>query len=334
MRRLALLVMVLVSLSASAQGLSAGEWAVQFDGETPAVIGQPSNDHLFTVNDYNDARCVDQVSFQAGSPQVVAFWLDDTQIYTNRAVQTLKPAAYNDTGIPYNEMTYSLAQFDLYLPMQVKLISYRFNGGKIKEQFALGGRMPYDTYVKWSETQNTMTIDGHEYHAYTVMILNFLGYGYHFSGNEDSYAKRGALMKDDAPLFYLAIENTNQTEAEGRLPDMIIANQEFVIREAVTAGWSPNDYRFFYGTGGNNTSQRFQRYHRVELYGSKGMSSGLPGDANDDGLVDVYDVVMLVDRVLGYNSYDINFANCDINHDNFLDIYDVILLIDCVLGYS
>jgi len=51
-------------------------------------------------------------------------------------------------------------------------------------------------------------------------------------------------------------------------------------------------------------------------------------------LVDVYDVVVLVDHVLGYNSYSVNFTNSDINHDNVLDIYDVILLIDYVLGNS
>ncbi len=334
MRRLALLAMVLVSLSAGAQGLQTGEWAVQFDGLTPAVIGQPTTDHLFAVNDYDGARFVDQVSFQDGSPQVVAFWLDDTHIYSSQAVQALTPVAYSGAGIPYNEMTYSMAQFDLYLPVQVKLINHRFDGGKVKEKFAPGERMPYDTYVEWSETTDHMTIDGHEYHAYTVMILSLEDYGYHFSGNEDSYAKRGALMKDDAPLFYLAIENTNQAEAEGRLPDMIIANQEFIIREAITAGWTANDYRFFYGTGGNGLQQRFQRYHRVELYGSEGISAVIVGDANGDGLVDVYDVVVLVDHVLGYNSYSVNFTNSDINHDNVLDIYDVILLIDYVLGNS
>lgn len=337
MKWLALLAMILVSLSASAQAMQTGEWAVQVDGVTPAIIGQPVTDHLFTVNNYNDAATgvatgyVDKVSFQGGSPQVVAFWLDDTQIYTNQAVQALTPVAYGAAGIPYNEMTYGMAQFDLYLPVQMRLITHKFEGDKRKKQYAPGGRMPYDTYVEWSEKPNTKTIDGHEYRAFTVVIMSLEGYGFHFSGNEDSYAKNGALMKDDAPLFYLAIENSNQSEAEGRLPDMIIANQEFVIREAITAGWMPNDYRFFYGTGGNNVAQRFQLYHRVGLYGSMGMN-GMMGDANGDGLVDVYDVVVLVDYVLGNYNYEINVTNSDFNQDNILDVIDVIALINYVLG--
>lgn len=339
MKWLVLLAMAFVSLCASAQPMQAGEWAVQYDGVTPAVIGQPTTDHLFTVNNYNDAATgvttsyVDKVSFQGGSPQVVAFWLDDTQIYTNHSVQALPPVAYSAAGIPYREITYGMAQFDLYLPVQMKLIMHKFEGDKRKQQYAPGGRMPYDTYVEWSEKNNTKTIDGHEYRAYTVVIMSLEGYGFHFSGNEDSYAKRGALMKDDAPLFYLAIENTNQAVPEGRLPDMIIANHEFVVREAITAEWTPNDYRFFYGTGGNNLAQRFQLYHRVDLYGSMGFN-GKPGDANGDGLVDIYDVVVLVDHVLGYNNYEINFTNSDTNHDNILDVVDVIALIDQVLGNS
>lgn len=337
MKWLALLTMILVSLSASAQALQTGEWAVQFDGVTPAVIGQPTTDHLFTVNSYSDAATgaatdyVDQVSFQGGSPQVVAFWLDDTQIYGRRAVQALTPVAYGSAGIPYSEMTYGMAQFDLYLPAQMKLITYRFDGELRKKQYAPGGRMPYDTYVEWSEKPNTLTIDGHEYRAFTVVIMSLKAYGYHFSGNELSYAKRGAMKKDDAPLFYLAIENSSQAVAQGRLPDMIIANQEFVIREAITAGWLPNDYRFFFGTGGNNVEQRFQYYHRVDLYGSLGMNV-IMGDANGDGLVDVYDVVVLVAHVLGNSSYEINLTNSDLNQDNILDVMDVIELINHVLG--
>ena len=76
------------------------------------------------------------------------------------------------------------------------------------------------------------------------------------------YTQYGALKKDDAPLLGLMLQ-CNSLESE--LPDMIIANQEFLFEEAFAAGWTPNEYRFIYGTGGNNEIQRFQLYNRVKL---------------------------------------------------------------------
>ena len=264
---------VAMSATAVAQDLKSGEYAVQGDGVTPAIIGQPTVDHLFTRNTYadngSDLVYDNVISFQANTPQVVAFWLDDDEIYTNATVQALTPVAYGEEGIPYSEITYNSGQFDIYLPMSMQLVTYKFEGEKKKVQYSRGDRMPYETTMKWEEKGETKTIDGIEYRAYTVVIVNMENAANHFSGNdEEVYAESGALKKDDAPLFYLAVDNANQAEVENHLPDMIIANQEFGIREGVRDGWAPNDYRFFYGTGGNNVEQRFQLYHRVALYGS------------------------------------------------------------------
>ena len=112
-------------------------------------------------------------------------------------------------------------------------------------------------------------VDGIEYNVYTILISNQKNNGTHFSSkNARSYQNNGALKKDDAELFSIFLQNDNQAEVEGHLPDMIIANQEFGMREPLIAGWDPNDYRFIYGEGGNNETQRFQYYNRVALYGS------------------------------------------------------------------
>ena len=103
-----------MSATAVAQDLKTGEYAVQGDGVTPAIIGQPTVDHLFTRNTYDDTGVEkvydNKISFKLNTPQVVAFYLDDDQIYTNETVQALTPVAYGEEGIPYSEITYNSGQ--------------------------------------------------------------------------------------------------------------------------------------------------------------------------------------------------------------------------------
>ena len=270
-----------LSASAIAQDLKTGEYAVQTDG-SPAIIGQCVQDHLFVRSVYSD-QTPDQVydnviSFKAGTPQVVAFFLDDREIYNNAEVQALTPVPCADGGSElYKEITYNSAQFDIYLPLSMSLIKYKFEGEKRAVEYQAGDRMPYDATLSWSRKSENKTVDGIEYAVYTVLVTNQKNDACHFSGNEDVYAENGgALMMDDAPLFVLAIQNANQEEVEGHLADMIMANQEFGIREAnINWGTDPNKCRYIYGTGGNNVEQRFQLYNRVSLYGSTSVVENL-----------------------------------------------------------
>lgn len=57
------------------------------------------------------------------------------------------------------------------------------------------------------------------------------------------------------------------------------------------------------------------------------------GDVNNDGFIDVADIVPLIDYVLnGYASGEFIIEMADINHDGKIAIDDVVLLIDMVLG--
>ena len=55
---------------------------------------------------------------------------------------------------------------------------------------------------------------------------------------------------------------------------------------------------------------------------------GTPGDINQDGLVNIQDIILLVSLILdtGYSS------QADINTDGQLDITDIVQLINLVLG--
>ena len=58
-------------------------------------------------------------------------------------------------------------------------------------------------------------------------------------------------------------------------------------------------------------------------------SSGVLGDINGDDVVDVLDVVLVVNMVLGVDSP--NYALADINSDNEVNVQDIILLLNIIL---
>ena len=58
-------------------------------------------------------------------------------------------------------------------------------------------------------------------------------------------------------------------------------------------------------------------------------SSGVLGDVNGDDTVDVLDVVLVVNMVLGVDSP--NYALADINNDNQVNVQDIILLLNIIL---
>ena len=58
--------------------------------------------------------------------------------------------------------------------------------------------------------------------------------------------------------------------------------------------------------------------------------SGLLGDINNDEMIDVLDVVLLVNMILG--SEPSNYATADINNDNEINVQDIIFLINIILA--
>lgn len=274
-RRTALLAGVsAVALSTFAQGQQTGEWATLENG-SPAMVGQTTMDHLFARNTYDGTTYDNVVSFKSGEIQTMWLWLDDDEIYLNENVQALPPIPYDRNGHLYNEITYSSFQMNLYLPEGIELVTIENEDGD-EESFAQGDRLP-NTAIYKAEANSTKMIDGISYNVYSIISINFEEYGTHLSArNARMYETRGALKKDDAPLIGLYLKNNNQSSAEGRLADIIIANVEFGMCEPliVEPEWGPNEYRFIYGTGGNNETQRFQLYNRIALYGSNGIDEG------------------------------------------------------------
>ena len=65
--------------------------------------------------------------------------------------------------------------------------------------------------------------------------------------------------------------------------------------------------------------------------------SGIEGpgnaDLNNDGLIDILDIVLMVDIIMvDINAEEHMILLADINHDNNIDIFDVILIINIILS--
>ena len=60
---------------------------------------------------------------------------------------------------------------------------------------------------------------------------------------------------------------------------------------------------------------------------------GLPGDVNEDGLLNILDVVLVIGFIIGNNEFsEEEISSSDINADGTINVLDVVLLVNAVLG--
>ena len=62
------------------------------------------------------------------------------------------------------------------------------------------------------------------------------------------------------------------------------------------------------------------------------ISTGLLGDANGDGIVNISDAVLVVNYILGDRESNIVFENADINLDNEINVTDAVGIVNIILG--
>ena len=74
-------------------------------------------------------------------------------------------------------------------------------------------------------------------------------------------------------------------------------------------------------------------YAQYQLYvGDPYVEPGIPGDANDDGAVNVQDVTTIINYILGNNPSPFNFDNANVNGDAEVTVLDVTAIINIILG--
>ncbi len=56
------------------------------------------------------------------------------------------------------------------------------------------------------------------------------------------------------------------------------------------------------------------------------------GDLNQDGLINVQDIILTINIILGAPPSDYELCSGDINEDGIIDILDIVLLINMILS--
>ena len=56
------------------------------------------------------------------------------------------------------------------------------------------------------------------------------------------------------------------------------------------------------------------------------------GDINDDGVINVQDIILLINHILGENLlYESQLENADVNEDSIINILDIVFVINIIL---
>ena len=58
-----------------------------------------------------------------------------------------------------------------------------------------------------------------------------------------------------------------------------------------------------------------------------------PGDANEDGMVDIFDALAILQYDVGWD-VSINGTNADVNADSQVDIFDALLILQYDVGWD
>ena len=101
--------------------------------------------------------------------------------------------------------------------------------------------------------------------------------------------------------------------------------------EAYNSGTSAYAYSFTMGTDGSRTVTRFARASGLVIRPVENRSA-LLGDLNHDGYVNITDVALLVNYILGTDEGVVIESEADINGDTIVNITDVVALTNIILG--
>ena len=61
-------------------------------------------------------------------------------------------------------------------------------------------------------------------------------------------------------------------------------------------------------------------------------TASMIGDANDDGIINMMDVITVINYILGKSPSPFNYVNADANQDTMISMTDVTKIINIILG--
>ena len=159
----------------------------------------------------------------------------------------------------------------------------------------------------------------------------------------------GAIPVSIGNLSNLVSFNAGYNQLESEIPESIgnlINLQRLWLNLNYLTGLVPNTIcnlnLLNWSADGFEGSDSYLNYNQlcppypacIEEYIGEQNTSACPeiqlGDINYDGAIDVIDVVLIVNMILG--STDQNLSASDMNNDGELDVIDVVLLVNLILG--
>lgn len=143
-------------------------------------------------------------------------------------------------------------------------------------------------------------------------------------------AYSGKPLKEDSLLVYYSIDNGPYQTAHMRptgLPD------EYV---GYIKGYHQASEVDYYVFGADESGHRYQQpvFGQLDPHHFTVSISFTLGDVNDDGNVDISDVITLINYVLSGNASGVNLSAADCNQNASVDVSDVTTLIDFILNGS
>ena len=105
------------------------------------------------------------------------------------------------------------------------------------------------------------------------------------------------------------------------------------MHNKLTALGIDHTYESYSGTHSSNIYSKLEDSFQFHSEYFSSIEFGLPGDINEDGLLNILDVVLVIGFILGNNDFsEEEILSSDINADGVINVLDVVLLVNAVLG--
>jgi hypothetical protein len=143
--------------------------------------------------------------------------------------------------------------------------------------------------------------------------------GNYFIEDGEPYGPEGTVW--DSPYV-----STQMQGGAFRLPNgntLVTDCDSGVIKEYSNSGFS----EWTYDHPGNNTNIARAQKYSVDYFDN--ITNFTPGDVNDDGLINILDVVSTVNIVLGVSEF---YIAADYNEDGLVNVLDIVSIVNIILN--
>jgi len=162
--------------------------------------------------------------------------------------------------------------------------------------------------------------------------MNFLNYATANPGTSSFQNYPYILLDNDLHIVWVDLDGYDifygmiDSSADGMINIQKINNDDSNLMQKDPIIYQTNDMLYSFWSD--------QRQGNYEIYFSKGINEFIiSGDVNQDGIIDILDIILIINFILGQESPDSTAGIAsDLNSDGTINIQDVILIINLILN--